>query len=440
MHRRGRRTLGAALGAVVLTGAVAPALAQADSSAPSWNCRASLAYVTNTLGIPQLARIEPFAANGNTTDPLSTDRPACADDSQAVPHIGPFNAPIDVEADAVVARTDLNPDVGAARDQTATAAVKAADATVTVGGGALVSKVGAIFSAATVDCVAGRPVFQSKSLVESISVNGQAIPIDDGTIQQISTVVNGSPLSALIRLTVNQAYDSGDAASDTQGRVQQALKVELLNAPGAAPVATAVLGEAKVTRQGRTCDADNTVVTPPPSPNDPGTPTTPATPAAPTTPSIIYVPVNTGGSTGVGSSGNPTTIQLNGQNGGCGKLSMYFIPSRKQTMSSEYGHRVVTRGRIVSCGGKSIVGGRIDVFHIIKGKKVRIRKTGIRSRALGRLTLILPLNLTTRKLIFEYRGNLASSKITSRQTLSLTVRYKGKVITKEPGPKRTAQF
>jgi hypothetical protein len=435
MLGRGIRRYGTALGAVALTGALAPAIAQADTTTPTWNCRASIAYVKNSILPGPLARIEPLAANGITTDPAHPDQPYCADDSQSVPHISTPDGPIKVDADAVKAVTILDPDVAAARDQTATAAVAAADAVVNLSGVKI--EVGAILSTASVKCVAGVPTFSRTSSVATISVNGQSVPVDS-TLTQISTVVNGSPLSALIKLTVNQAEIVGDANGDTQSVAQQALKVELLSLTGA-PMATAVLGEAKVTRQGRTCDGTTTPPDTTGSPNNPPTTTTTTTPGTPVSPSIIYVPVPNGNSN-TGSSGTPTTIQLNGANGGCGKLSMYFVPTRKKVFSSTYGNRVVTRGRIVSCGGKSIVGGRIDVFHVIRGKKVRIRKTGIRSRALGRLTLILPLNLTSRKIIFEYRGNLASNKVTSRVTLDLTVRYKGKVITKDPGPKRTVQF
>lgn len=435
MLGRGIRRFGTALGAVALTGALAPAIAQADTTTPTWNCRASIAYVTLTNMLPpQLQRIEPFAANGNPTDAAHPDRPVCADDDQAVPHISTPAAPIKIDADVIRAVTQLDPDIAAARDQTATAGVSAADATINLNG--VVIEVGAILSTATVKCVSGTPVFTSFSNVAKISVNGQVVPIDS-TLTQVTTVINGSPLSALVKIQPNLTENTGDANSDTSSRIQTALKIELLNFTGT-PLATAVLGEAKVTRQGRTCDG---VTTPPDTTGSPNNPpgTTTTTPGTPVSPSIIFVPVPTNNGN-AGSSGAPTTIQLNGANGGCGKLSMYFVPTRKKYFSSTYGNRVVTRGRIVSCGGKSIVGGRIDVFHVIRGKKVRIRKTGIRSRALGRLTLILPLNLTSRKIIFEYRGNLASNKVTSRVTLDLTVRYKGKVITVEPGPKRTAQF
>jgi hypothetical protein len=88
----------------------------------------------------------------------------------------------------------------------------------------------------------------------------------------------------------------------------------------------------------------------------------------------------------------------------------------------------VIRGRIANCKGKSIVRARIDVIHVIKGKR-HLVKTELRSRAGGRLTLILPMNAKTRDLRFEYRGNLLSTKVTSRSILHLTVRNrKGPVL------------
>jgi hypothetical protein len=96
--------------------------------------------------------------------------------------------------------------------------------------------------------------------------------------------------------------------------------------------------------------------------------------------------------------------------------------------ASRLGRRSVVRGRIVNCKGKAIVRARIDVVHVLNGKR-RLVKTGLRSRAGGNLTLILPSNVKMRDLRFEYRGNLLSTKVTSRSTLHITVRnHKGKVV------------
>lgn len=440
MQGRGIRRIGLALGAIAATGGFAPSLAQADSTSPSWNCRSSIAYVKTALPAP-LNYVEPFAANG---DPLTgADRATCADDSQAVPQINvPAGLPLTLTADAVKGVTALDPDTGPARAQTATAAVSAADVNLVAAGIPIKAK--AILSSATVSCVANAPKFVGTSLFAGLNIAGQDVPLQDGIVQ-ITTVVNDSPLSMLVKIQLNQQLTGGSVTTDSQGLIQRAATVELLNLTGT-PLATVVLGEAKVSRNGRACDADTTTPTTPTSPNDPTTTTTVTTPTPTPTPSIIYVPVSSGSGSGSGANsgsgtGNTTTIQINGQNGGCGKLQMYFVgPKKLKVASSKYGVRTVTRGRLLSCGGKPIVGGRIDVYHVIKGRKTRIRKTGVRSRAGGLITLILPLNLTTRKIVFEYRGNLASTKVTAHQTLDLTVRYKGKVITKEPGPKRKASF
>ena len=94
----------------------------------------------------------------------------------------------------------------------------------------------------------------------------------------------------------------------------------------------------------------------------------------------------------------------------CGKLTMYFTANHKRSLTSRLGQRQVVRGRIVNCAGHSIVRARIDVIHVLKNGKRKLVKTGLRSRDGGKLTLILPLNLKTRDLRFEYRGNLLSTQ------------------------------
>jgi hypothetical protein len=119
----------------------------------------------------------------------------------------------------------------------------------------------------------------------------------------------------------------------------------------------------------------------------------------------------------------------NGVRGGtCARLRMHFAKNKKASFTSRFGNRTVVRGRIVNCKGKSIVRARIDVVHVVNGKR-KLVKTGLRSREQGKLTLILPMNIKTRDLRFEYRGNLLSSKVTSRSTLHIKVRNKkGKLV------------
>jgi hypothetical protein len=124
---------------------------------------------------------------------------------------------------------------------------------------------------------------------------------------------------------------------------------------------------------------------------------------------------------------------VNGSNGGvgsvtgprvtCGKVKMHFVRNGKTSLSQRYGTRLVTRGTLVTCGSnpRPIVGARIDVVHVIGGKR-QLVKTGLRSRPGGKMTLILPLNLKTRTIEFAYRPDLATRTVSSRSNLRLTVR------------------
>ncbi|HWI09079.1 MAG TPA: hypothetical protein VNT54_16370 [Solirubrobacteraceae bacterium] len=109
-----------------------------------------------------------------------------------------------------------------------------------------------------------------------------------------------------------------------------------------------------------------------------------------------------------------------------GRLRMWFVKSRTRTrrsLASRFGTRVVTRGVLRTRSGRGIVGARIDVYHIRRDGKRRLVKTGLKTRAGGALTLILPNNVDTRTIEYAYRA-LRPGPITSRQRLRLTVRTK----------------
>jgi hypothetical protein len=130
----------------------------------------------------------------------------------------------------------------------------------------------------------------------------------------------------------------------------------------------------------------------------------------------------------VGSGENGRIGSADGPVATCGRLSMRFVRGTRNLGSSHrvrFGRRTVTRGRLVTCGSnpRPIVGARIDVVHVLPGNKRR-RKTGLRSRANGLLTLILPINLRTRRIEYAYRPDLRSTRVTSRRTLRLTVTNK----------------
>jgi hypothetical protein len=110
-----------------------------------------------------------------------------------------------------------------------------------------------------------------------------------------------------------------------------------------------------------------------------------------------------------------------------GRLRMWFVkaPNRGRRYTSRYGTRVVTRGLLRTRNGKGIQGARIDVYHIRNGKR-KLLKTGLKSRAGGKLTLILPINVDTRTVEFDYRA-LRPGPITSQQKLRLKVLRKGRI-------------
>lgn len=110
-----------------------------------------------------------------------------------------------------------------------------------------------------------------------------------------------------------------------------------------------------------------------------------------------------------------------------GRLRMWFVKARARgrRYTSRYGTRVVTRGVLRTTGGRGIQGARIDVYHIRNGKR-RLLKTGLKSRAGGKLTLILPLDVDTRSIEYAYRA-LRPGPITSRQRLGLRVLRNGRV-------------
>ena len=135
----------------------------------------------------------------------------------------------------------------------------------------------------------------------------------------------------------------------------------------------------------------------------------------------------------VGSGENGRIGSSSGPRATCGRISMRFVRGKRnagRAFTSRFGTRTVTRGRLVTCGSnpRSIVGARVDVIHVLPNGR-RLRKTGLRSRAGGKLTLILPIDLRSRRIEYGYRPDLRSARVTSRVTLRLTVRNRaGRVL------------
>lgn len=158
-------------------------------------------------------------------------------------------------------------------------------------------------------------------------------------------------------------------------------------------------------------------------------PCPPASTADPRTGVCVARPV-----TVVGSGENGRVGSSSGPRATCGRLDMFFVRggfrSVGRSFTSRFGTRTVTRGRLVTCGSnpRPIIGARVDVVHVLPNGQRR-RKTGLRSRANGRLTLILPIDLRSRRIEYAYRPDLRSSRVTSRVALRLTVRSRsGRVL------------
>ena len=333
---------------------------------------------------------------------------------------------------------------------------------------------------ATGRCVSGKPQLTSDSEIISLSIN-EGPPITIPGEGQGEVDIN----LGLIRVRLNQETTEVDPASGDTTLTRRAAHIELLPVGGGEPLVRVVLGEAQVDFHGDVCapppppptcpagyeaqpggpplvclktETNTVTVTQPvPTPCGPGTTANPqgvcvATPVAcpagtlrdPATNTciavrerpcpqgatadpatrvcVVRVVQNTGSSAGNGRVGSST-----GPRATCGRITMYFVRggfrSVGRSFTSRFGTRTVTRGRLVTCGAnpRPIVGARVDVVHVLPDGR-RLRKTGLRSRGGGKLTLILPIDLRTRRIEYGYRPDLTSSRVTSRVTLRLTVR------------------
>jgi hypothetical protein len=127
--------------------------------------------------------------------------------------------------------------------------------------------------------------------------------------------------------------------------------------------------------------------------------------------------------TGADSGSGDGTPGSAGAAGKDARLTAWFMPNRRRTLTNRYGRRVVVRGILRTKARKAVGGARLDVYHEVGGRLRRLGKTGLKTRPDGRVTLILPLNLDTRRIVLAYRA-FRPGPITSRVTLSLRVRDK----------------
>jgi hypothetical protein len=376
---------GAVLAAVLASGALAGA-AQAQ---PSWQCSASAvseSLAGNPGANPVIAAADPCVSNTTGLDSLPS--------------------PLGVPTSAISARTSsattiANPDNEIAARQAVGAIGRVENLAVQLPPGAGTTTLGVRDANAQVSavCIAGTPVLDGTSEATGLTIGGQEVPIGQAA-QQLAQQL--APLGDVVDLKFDERVRTGNSLAIN------ALHLKVLSAAGT-PVLEVIAGVANVAFKGNVCDPTGQTPTGPGSGNG----------------------ANSGnGGNGSANSAGSRTLMANGVRGStCGKLTMYFTANHKRSLTSRLGRRQVVRGRIVNCAGHSIVRARIDVIHVLKNGERKLVKTGLRSRDGGKLTLILPLNLKTRDLRFEYRGNLLSSKVTSRSTLHIKVRNRlGKLI------------
>jgi len=493
---RGRLFVVCVLGA--LAGVVPTA--SADTTLPVWTCRASAAYV-EVPGVLGETRVEPILANGFPRRDPNADTSQCVTTQTGVQNVDlpgtGLGAPL-VRLTGAFATTRITPELTAARDQQVFANGGVTNSlTITLGG--LTITADTVNAQASASCVGADPATRTPQL--------------NGSSEIVNLQINGTPINLLteqsvldallVRVAFNEQATTGTATSDDQSLTRRAVKIELLPLTGGVPLATVVLGEAKVDRHGAVCAplppppacpagfvpqagsnplvCVKTVTAPCPSgstadPNQGGAcivirdvaaPCPSGTTADPTRGNACIMLVQSppancpAGSTrdpatnncvlirdrpcpegatpdpatrvcvatrvnNVGSGENGRIGSATGPVATCGRLTMRFVRGTRSlgtSFTSRFGNRAVTRGQLVTCGSnpRPIIGARVDVVHVLPGNKRR-RKTGLRSRAGGKLTLILPIDLKTRSIEYAYRPDLRSTRVTSRVTLRLTVK------------------
>lgn len=451
MAGRSLRGVGLAFFCVFMFGGVAQAAPPlADSTHGYWSCSAHA--VTVNVG----------GASGFTLDPLHANFPSltknnvCNDDGTTLPTVASHDAlgpnTLSLDGNFAQAQTGLTNSLGPTFSQAPGATGQIGNLDLNLGGGALVITAKVARSYVTGRCVngangtavleSGNPALypsgrypdgsQVAGQVLDLRINGMAIPADgqpDAALDQLFTSL--SPLAPLIKVTLNKEYRTtamDDAGQPEQVLTREAVRIELLTAPGSTPLITVVLGSSTVDVAGNPCFS----------------------PSVPTggggTPPTFNTGSNQPGSNGGGlfggnsaSSSNVTNIINNAANGTnaseCAHIRAYFDLERNgrptshgpTALASTTGVRHVIRGVVRNCAGKPIVRAKIELVNIIHGKR-HLVKTGLRTRAGGKFTMITPNNYTSRTLEFQYRAFLNDPRIAGRAHLRITVRnFAGKL-------------
>jgi hypothetical protein len=434
----------------------AAGVAQAQPPKDYWTCQAHAATVN--IGGPSGLTLDPLHANTNPSDG------ACHDDGATVPAaaandiLGPNT--LSVDSGNTQAQTGLtnggspsgNPPPSPPYLQAPAAVAQVDNSDINLGGGALHITAKAVRSYVSGFCAfngagglnpvleSGNPLYPSGRFPDGSQVGGQVVDLringtsilgDGQPDAALTQLFQGlSPLAPLIKVSLNQTYSGVDPATGEVYLRREAVRIELLNG-GSGPAITIVLGSATVDYKDGVCTLPPGVVTNGPT----GSPTA----AGPTFGPGGNEPGSNGGGTSLvttttGPSGT-TIIQAssrtpNGTNASeCAHLRMWYDPERTgkpnfkggpESLSIRRGTRHVIRGTVRNCKGQAIVGAKIELVEIVHGVRHLI-KTGLRSRAHGRLTMITPNNLTTRTLEFQYRAFIPDTRIAGKARLRLKV-------------------
>ena len=427
-RRAARAVVLSGIGAVSMSVFVGPV--QAAPPDPSWTCSAHAGTVN--IGGASGATLDPLHAN---VDPNS----ACRDDGAAVPATSASDVlganTFSFASGTAQAETGLT-NAGAPVFAQAPAAVGQIDnSNASAGGGTSKLTVSArgLRSYAAGQCQGTVAKLASESQVRDLTINGQPVSVNGQPDQAVDEVLSGlSPAAPLVHVLLNQEYRTTTPAGD-ETLTREAVRVELLTAPGATPVSTVLLGIATVGHHGDVCATN-----PPRS----GTVAPPTFPAGANEPGsnggdVFLTGGGPGGSSGAngtqafssaGGAGGAGANQVNGVNGSeCAHMRVFWdlqrhggriASSGPSKLRSRYGLRHVIRGVVRNCQGKPIVFGRIDVYNVIRGKR-HLMKTGLRTRQGGKLTMITPMNYTTRSIEFTYRGLINSPRVASRRVLRI---------------------
>ena len=220
--------------------------AQAATSPPVWQCRASAVYAS----VSGQNRVEPIVANGNinTANGANPDLTLCADSETGAGNtatqlgIGP-NV---IGAVTGKAKTAIDPDLASSIDQSVAAEGRVEDLTLLGQVGLPAIGIGAANSTATATCTAGSivPTFTGDSRVADVTLGGQPIALDQ-LATQLTNLLNPI-LGAIVEVKVDERVTS------PTGLTVRAIHVKVVR--GATSLVDAVVGEAKVATNGDVCD------------------------------------------------------------------------------------------------------------------------------------------------------------------------------------------